>query len=306
MFGLKLKAKQTVKETLRVAGMLIAASLMAVGAQAQEVWKAAEGVYKYGPGHGVNSMFVVTDEGVAVFDSSNTQHATGMLAAIRTITDQPIRYVFQSHNHWDHAGGAKVFKDVGATIMAHEEAADWMKGNPHPDLTLPDAVWSGMRKNVVLGNKTIELHYLGMGHGMGMTAFLLPEDKVAYVADLITPNRVMFTIVPDFNIKEWVRSLKVIESLDFDKAIFSHSHADAPFGSKQDSVLTREFIADLQAAVVAEFQKGTPFEAIPNKIELKKYAHWYGYEQWLHMNALRVMLDMWMGPFPWRPAHDHK
>lgn len=268
-----------------------------------EVWKAADGVYKYGPGHGFNSMFVVTDQGVVVFDSANSQHAKGMLAAINKITDKPVRYVVQSHNHWDHAGGGQIFRDQGATILAHVEAYEWMKDNPHPDLVLPDEVWAGKRKDITLGGKTIELHYLGMSHGLGMTMSILPNEKVAYIADIVTPNRVLFTIVPDFNIKEWLKVLREVEKMDFKTAIYSHSHAKEPLGSMKDVTLNREYIEDLQAAVVAEFKKGTSFDDIPQKITLEKYKHWVGYSEWLHMNALRIMLDMWMGPYPWRPKH---
>ena len=127
---------------------------------------------------------------------------------------------------------------------------------------------------------------------------------MAYIADVVTPKRVLFGIVPDFNIKEWVRALAEIEELDFVKAIFSHSHDDAPFGSKADVIQTREFIQDLQGAITAEFAKGTPFTEIPQLVTLPKYQDWAMYDEWLSMNVWRVMLDTHMGPFPWRPALD--
>ena len=290
-----------------VLGGLLLTLLMSATVQAQKnVWQAADGVYMYGPGQGFNSMFVITDEGVVVMDTANSQHAKGLLKAIKTLTDQPVRYVVQSHNHWDHAGGSKVFQDQGAKVIAHEEAYAWMKENPHYDLSLPDETWSGKRKDLVLGGKTIELHYMGMSHGLGMTVSLLPKEKVAFIADLVTPNRVMFTIVPDFNIKEWVRALKVLEKMDFNKAGYSHSHAKTPIGTMQDVILTREYIEDLQGAIMAEFKKGTQFLEIAGNIKLDKYKHWVGYNEWLHMNVYRVMLDMWMGPYPWRPKHAYK
>ena len=115
----------------------------------------------------------------------------------------------------------------------------------------------------------------------------------------------LFTIVPDFNIKEWQRALSDIEQLDFDKAIFSHSHDDTPFGSKADVVENREFIQDLQGAIVAEFQKGTNFAQIPQAVNLPKYENWAMYKEWLPMNVWRLMLDMHMGPFPWRPEPEY-
>lgn len=276
--------------------------LFGAAAHAQDnVVQVADGVYAFDPQDGYNSMFVVTDEGVIAIEPVNSRHAAGMLEAIRSVTDQPVKYLLHSHNHWDHANGGKVFRDAGAIIVAHEEAYAWMKANPNPDLTLPDESWSGAKTEITLGGRTVELHYLGMNHGLGMTVFLLPDVKVAYVADLVTPNRVMFAIIPDFNIKEWLRSLKEVAELDFDKAVYSHSSSGSPIGTKKDVTLTSDYITDLQGAIGAEFQKGTGFTDIAAAVKLPKYKDWAGYDQWLELNVWRVMLDMWMGPFPWRP-----
>lgn len=271
-------------------------------ASEKQLWKAADGVYKYSPGNGYSSMFVVTDDGVIAIEPVNTTHAKGLLSAIQSVTDKPVRYLLHSHNHWDHANGGQVFRDAGAKIIAHVEAYRWMEANPNPELALPDESWTGKRKEITLGGKTIELHYVGMSHGLGMTVFILPAEKIAYIADLVTPNRVGFAILPDFNIKEWVRALSEVEEMNFNKAIFSHSHAKKPFGGKSDVTKTREFIQALQMAIVAEFKKGTPFGAIPNAVELPKYKHWEMYEEWLPLNVWRVMLDMHMGPFPWQAS----
>ena len=95
---------------------------------------------------GYFSMFVVTEEGVAVFETVNTNHSQGMLAAIQQITDKSIRKVFHSHNHWDHSSGGKVFQDVGAETIAHHQAYEWMAANPHTDMTTPSKFWKGSEK----------------------------------------------------------------------------------------------------------------------------------------------------------------
>jgi len=263
----------------------------------------AKNIYSYGnPNMGYFSMFVVTKRGVAVFETVNTQHSQGMLAAIQEITDKPIRKVFHSHNHWDHSAGGKVFQDVGAKTIAHHQAYEWMVNNPHPDMSVPSKYWKGSRKDIRMGGTKIELHYLGMNHGLGMTVFVLPKERIAYIADLVTPNRVLFTIAPDFNIKPFVASLKMIETLDFDKAVYSHSHA-SPFEDKAWVTTTHEFISDIRSAIFEEFAKGTPFGQIPTTIDLPKYNGLAMYNEWLHMNVWRIMLDDVMGPFPWAPPH---
>ena len=270
--------------------------------------KITDGVYSYGPGDGYISLFLVTSKGVIAIESVSTQHAKGLIQAIKEVTDQPIKLLLHSHNHCDHSNGGQVFKNAGATTIAHVEAYNWMKANVGSDMVVPDEYWEGNRKDIKLGDTTIELHYMGMNHGLGMTIFRLPKQKTAYIADLVTPNRVMFSIVPDFNIREWERTLEEILKLDFDKAIFSHNEKTAPLqgGTKQDVVDGLQYIRDLRSAIYAEFKKGTNPMMVPSTVRLDKYKDWAMYDQWLQMNAWRVMLDDWMGPFPWRPDQPKK
>ena len=41
--------------------------------------------------------------------------------------------------------------------------------------------------------------------------------------------------------------------------------------------------------------------AVPAVVQVPKYKDWAGYDEWLEMNAWRLLLDDFMGPFPWRP-----
>jgi glyoxylase-like metal-dependent hydrolase (beta-lactamase superfamily II) len=228
-----------------------------------------------------------------------------LLEAVRHVTDKPVTYAFISHNHWDHASGGQVFSDAGAQTVMHQRAAAWLKANPGRDSAPPTMTWSGSRKDIDMGDFTVQMHYLGLNHGLGLTIFTIPERKAAYIADLVTPNRVMFAVVPDFNIGEWERSLGEILDMDFDIAVCSHNTlpSDAAMNgcTRAHVVEERQFIRDLRNAILAEFQKGTGFMEIPKAVRLPQYAHWVGYDAWLEMNTLRLMTDLWMGPFPWVP-----
>lgn len=268
----------------------------------------APGVFSFvAASSGYHSMFIVNDEGVAAFETVNSKHSAAMVEAIRKVTDKPIRYALQTHNHWDHASGGKVLQDVGAKTVMHKRAAEYLEANPGQDTSPPDLVWEGDLREIELGDITIQMHYLGLNHGLGMTVFVVPEHRVAYIADLVTPNRVMFTIVPDFNLKEWERTLGEILELDFDIAVCSHNDLpieEAMKGCTKEHVSEqRAFMQDLRQAIFAEFKKGTPPPQIPSAVKLPKYAHWNHYEDWLSMNAQRVLLDIWMGPYPWFPEN---
>ncbi len=66
-----------------------------------------------------NAGFVVTNEGVVLFDALGTPSlAWTLLQKIREITDKPITHMIVSHYHADHIYGLQVFKEAGAKIIA--------------------------------------------------------------------------------------------------------------------------------------------------------------------------------------------
>jgi len=293
------------KLTALLMACFVSAAAAFAADEAEGMREIGEDVYSFTIGEDNHSMVVVGDDAVAVFETFHSGHAEKLLDAIRSVTDKPVRYAFISHNHWDHASGGQIFSDAGATTVMHRLAADWVAANPGRDTAPPDMTWSGDRKDVAMGDVTIQMHYLGLNHGLGMTVFILPERRAAYIADLVTPNRVMFAVVPDFNIGEWERSLGEILEMDFDIAVCSHNELpvdEAMNGCTPTHVEEeRQFIRDLRNAILAEFEKGTGFMEIPKAVRLPQYAHWVGYDAWLEMNTLRLMTDLWMGPFPWIP-----
>jgi len=288
--------------------LLVSATSPPAASATGSIREIGSGVYSFTLGEGNHSMFVVGDESVAVFETFSSRHSEAFLAAIRGVTDKPVEYAFQSHNHWDHSSGGQVFADAGAQTVMHELAATWLKAHPGRDSAPPTMVWSGQRRDVKLGGLTVEMRYLGLNHGMGMTVFTIPERKVAYLADLVTPNRVMFAVVPDFNIGEWERTLAEILDLEFDVAVCSHNELPADEAAKgctrSHVEEEKQFIGDLRGAILQELTKGTAFMEVPAAVRLPQYEHWAGYDEWLEMNTLRLMTDLWMGPFPWQPGEN--
>ena len=69
---------------------------------------------------------------------------------------------------------------------------------------------------------------------------------------------------------------------------------------------TRPYIEPSQAAPGAACKIGTAFAKITCAIKLPNYELRAMYNEWFPMNVLRVMLDMYMGPFPWRPNHAYE
>jgi glyoxylase-like metal-dependent hydrolase (beta-lactamase superfamily II) len=91
--------------------------------------KVAEGVYcavaSGVPYYVSNSVVIVGDDGVAVVDSgAGPNEARVLLAAVRTVTDLPVRYLIDTHFHFDHAFGNEAF--VGALIIGHDATREML------------------------------------------------------------------------------------------------------------------------------------------------------------------------------------
>ncbi|KRA80869.1 hypothetical protein ASD78_18495 [Lysobacter sp. Root667] len=251
----------------------------------------APGLYSFGAGMAFNA-FMITDDGVIVMDSFDKDFAAASLQAIRKLTAKPIRYLIYSHNHYDHISGGEVFKAEGAAIISHEATARWLEEHPSPDVVMPDRTWSGSSSELRLGESRVELLYFGPNHGEGMTVFRFPREKAIYTVDLVVPERVAFTYMPDFSPKEWERTLAEIDKLDFDRVMYAHN---APVGPRSSVADQLKYLQDLRAAILAELKKGTPFMQVPNAVALPQYQTWDGYKEWLPMNAWRVLLEIAMG-----------
>jgi cyclase len=121
----------------------------------------ADGVHLFtSPGYGDvgldgNSVVIVTSEGVLVFDTNGTPAAAAaVLAEIRKITPQPVRYVVNSHWHWDHWYGTEVYRTAfpDVHVVAHQKTREMMTGpalafnQPGLDTDLPGYIASLERR----------------------------------------------------------------------------------------------------------------------------------------------------------------
>ena len=128
--------------------LLSASSVLGQG----ETAKITDGVYAFNLGAvelPYTSMFVVTGNGVMVIDPINSDSATALLQEIRKITDEPIKYVFYSHDHWDHTSGGQVFKNEEAEIIAHTDSNEWIKSNTGP-YQIPLTVFGTEAENIIV------------------------------------------------------------------------------------------------------------------------------------------------------------
>jgi glyoxylase-like metal-dependent hydrolase (beta-lactamase superfamily II) len=123
----------------------------------------------------LNVGLVVGVGGALLIDTrATTEQASELLAHIRELTDAPIRWVVNTHAHFDHVVGNSVFTD--AIVYLHENAA--------AEENLEGTTFS-VAKVIDLGDRRVELLHLGNAHTSGDTVVVVPDVEVFFVGDLV-------------------------------------------------------------------------------------------------------------------------
>lgn len=242
------------------------------------------------------NVFIVTDQGVIATDPMNPKAAGLLRDEIRKVTDKPVKYVVYSHNHHDHISGGTVFQAEGAQFVGHKNLLKEFADHPSPVIPLPDITFEDTH-TLELAGRTLELKYFGPNHGESLIVMRLPEEKILFIVDIVTPRRVAFRTMPDFWPDEWVRSLKEIEELDFDWVISGHGPETEPAIEPRSVVAEqRVYLEDLMTAVKSAMDSGTRSpDALRKQVKLAKYQGWRHYDDWLPMNIERIWAYYHMG-----------
>lgn len=160
--------------------------------------KLAGGVWFLG-GTSHNSVAVEFKDYVAVIEGPlSEERSLAVIAEVKKLVpDKPIKYLVNTHHHFDHSGGIRTYAAEGATIITHEmNKPFYEKAFQAPRALMPDklgqkaATFETVTDKYVLtdGARTMELHLIqGSGHNAGILMAYLPKEKLLVEADVFTP-----------------------------------------------------------------------------------------------------------------------
>ena len=168
----------------------------------------ADGVWFIGGGTH-NSIAVEFKDFIVVVEGplDDARSNAVMAEAKRLIPGKPIRYLVNTHHHWDHAGGIRAFAAEGATIVTHESNRDFYEKvvlAPQPRSLSPDRLSQfpfattgpgplkletyAERHAISDGRQTIiSYHVEGFNHAGDMAIVYLPVSKILINADMYSP-----------------------------------------------------------------------------------------------------------------------
>ncbi len=216
---------------------------------------------------GGNVAIRVTGEGVILVDNKFSDSYAGIVQQVRAVTSEPIRYVFNTHHHFDHAGSNADFIPT-AQVIGHENVRVNMLKNGEPGA--PPLTYDG-RTTVFLGNAEVQAHYFGRGHTSGDSVIYFPDLRTIHTGDLVLWGDRMdgsiLTPFPDFanggSALEWTATLDGLLSLDFDTAIPGHG----PVLSKDDIRMFRDKLALLIERMSTLIEAGSTRDTIVSNLD---------------------------------------
>lgn len=136
-------------------------------------------------GRGGNIAVSAGEDGVFIIDDQLEPLTDQLVAAIRSISEEPIRFVINTHYHGDHVGGNEKIGKAGAVIIAHDNIRERMsvdQFNHFFNNTTP--AWPKGALPVVTFNDQVTLHF----NGEAVTAYHVPHghtdgDSIVYFSE---------------------------------------------------------------------------------------------------------------------------
>ncbi|MBZ5610131.1 MAG: MBL fold metallo-hydrolase [Acidobacteriia bacterium] len=196
-------------------------------------------------GSGGNVAVLPTSEGVLLVDDKFAQNAPEILAKVKSVSDKPLRYVLNTHQHGDHTGGNVAMMAEGAQTLIHKNARDNMVAAKMPGLPL---ITFADEAQVFLGGKEVEARHLGRGHTNGDSVIYFPSERVLHTGDLFVNGQAPFI---DYSahgsIVEWDQTIERALQYDVDKVIPGHG----PVATKADLVKWRQTLVTLRTRAKA-------------------------------------------------------
>ena len=151
---------------------------------------------------------------------------------------------------------------------------------PVSDVYPPTETYSGQKKTVTLGGKTVEMIHPGVQHSANMSIIHFPAEDAVFVVDLLSLKRMPFRNMPGYDLDEWMKEIQFVE--DFGADIVIGGHGDV--GTPADVADVREYLETLRDQVQAGIDAGSSLDQMKASIKMEEYSSWASYEEWLPLN----------------------
>lgn len=254
-------------------------------------------------GHNNNLSFIVTGDGVIVFNSGASYLlAKALHDEIRKITDQPVALVVNENGQGHAMLGNGYWVGQGVPVLAHEAAAEAFENDGYGSLArlkdyakeqslgstvqAPTEVMTDIRV-IEMGDFRIEVRWLGIAHSPGDLVIWLPEQRLVIAGDMAFHERLL-PVFEDTQTLEWLQSWQRFEDLEALYVIPGHGH---PTNMAQVRRYTRDYLLFVRGKVQELLDEGEDLQAAYG-IDQSAYAHLHTFDELAKKNAGRIFEQM--------------
>ena len=222
-------------------------------------------------GAGGNMVLYVGKDGNLLVDTGYAELKDKVQAALKEISDKPVRQVVDTHWHFDHVGGNEWLAQQGATLIAHEKTLQFMTEEryitvigktvePSPHAALPTKTFSdGM--TLTLDGEEIHLVHLPAAHTDGDCLVHFRKANVLHVGDIWFRG-----MYPFFDVNAGGTLAGIIAGLDRALALADENTTiicgHGPLGRKAEMQAYRDMLARVHDRIAAVVKQGVPRDII--------------------------------------------
>ena len=254
-----------------------------------------------------NAGFVVTGDGVVVVDALGSPAlAVALIAEIRRITNEAIRYVIVTHFHADHIYGLQAFKAAGATILAHPAAQEYLNSDAalrrleasrlelapwidaHTRLVPADRWLDASETTLRVGRMDFIVRHVGPAHTPEDLVVFVPQRGVLFAGDLVFRGRIPF--VGQADSRQWLTSLSRL--MGFAPTLLVPGHGPVSDKPQADLEMTRDYLVHLRKTMADAAANLEPFEEAYAKADWSRFEHLPLFRAANRMNAYNTYLLM--------------
>jgi glyoxylase-like metal-dependent hydrolase (beta-lactamase superfamily II) len=256
-------------------------------------------------GLNANIGLVVTPAGALLIDSgASVQGAQQIHAAVKKVTDQPVKWVINTGGQDHRWLGNGYFASQGAEVIAHTSArADMLaRGGDHlaslkTELrekldgtvpTLPTRWLGGNDETLNLGGTVVEVKHRGGAHTPGDLMVWLPQQKIAFSGDIVYADR-MLGVIPVSHTGRWLQSFAALEALQPARIVPGHGDVcELPKAQAQ----TRDYLQALRTHMKKAVDDGTEIGAAIKTFDARPWQGLLNAAELHPGNASRTYLEL--------------
>ena len=233
-----------------------------------------------------NTSWIEFRNFVVVIDANTPWGIRAILPEIKKTTSKPVRYVFDTHYHWDHSQGNSVMADEGVTVVCSQDCASELstKGKEEWDsrakrtdqyslapyrMELPSVVFDNFMA-IDDGERRLELRRVGPAHTIGDAVAFLPKEGILFTGDLCVNWRSGNNVGDrDADHPHWAQVLNDMARWNLKMVIPGHGDPGTVDTLKAQSA----FLDDLWKQVSAGKKAGKTVDQLLKDVDLSKHGN---------------------------------